>query len=248
MTETGPGPEDISHATPTEEDRIIEARASIVRAVPPHVVFDGWSDKTLRGAAEDAGVDHGLARLAFPRGGVDLALAFHYECDRHLAERLDKEDLLGLRFRDKVAHAIALRLEMIQHEREAVRRAASMFALPNYAADGARAIWHTSDTIWTALGDESRDYSWYTKRATLAGVYSSALLYWLGDETPAMEATRAFIRRRIDNVMQFEDLKARVRKNSLASALMRGPARLLDRIQPPKDVVSDLPGSLRRRV
>ena len=113
-------------------------------------------------------------------------------------------DLLGLRFRDRIAHAIMLRLELVSGDREAVRRGATLFALPHHAADGARAIWHTADTIWTALGDESRDFAWYSKRATLSAVYSSALLYWLGDDSPGASATREFVARRIDNVMQIE--------------------------------------------
>ena len=166
-----------------------------------------------------------LSRLAFPRGGVDLALAFHDDRDRALADDLAEADLAGLRFRDKVAHAVVRRLELVAAEREAVRRGVALFALPQHAADGARAIWHTADTIWNALGDSSRDFSWYSKRATLAAVYSSALLYWLGDDTPGQSATREFVGRRIDDVMRFEELKGRVRANPVAAALMKGPGR-----------------------
>lgn len=218
-----------------EPDRLETIRAAVVEAALPHVAFDGWSDRTLAYAIEDAGVDPALARLAFPRGGVDLALAYHYACDAKLAERLKGDDLLGLRMRDRIAHAVALRLEMLARDREAVRRAAALFALPMHVADGARALWHTADTIWSALGDESRDHNWYTKRATLSGVYSASLLYWLGDETPDMEATRAFIRRRIDDVMQIETLKANLRRNPIAAAMLAGPTRLLDRLRPPGD-------------
>ena len=104
------------------------------------------------------------------------------------------------------------RLELVAGDREAVRRGVALFALPHHAADGARAIWHTADTIWTALGDDSRDFNWYSKRTTLSAVYSSALLYWLGDETPGASATREFVGRRIDNVMQIEEVKARIRE------------------------------------
>lgn len=232
----------------SEPDRIAAARAAVLRAALPHVPFDGWSDRTLAHAVEDAGVDAGLARLGFPRGGVDLALAYHYGLDAELGERLRGDDMLGLRFRDRIAHAVALRLELMTGEREAVRRAASLLALPHHAADGTRAIWHTADTIWNALGDESRDYNWYTKRATLAGVYSSCLLYWLGDATPNMAATRDFVQRRIDNVMQFEDVKARLRENPLAKAVLAGPRRILDRVRAPGDTAPlDLPGTWRSR-
>lgn len=235
-----------SQAQPEEEDRIVMTRRAVLDCALPHVPFDGWSDRTLAQAVDDAGVDAGLARLAFPRGGVDLALAFHYAKDAELVTRLNAEDLMGLRFRDRVAYAIALRLELVERDREAVRRGAALFALPTHAADGARAIWHTADAIWKALGDTSTDYNWYTKRTTLSAVYSSCVLYWLGDETPNFSSTREFIQRRIDNVMTFEEVKARIAKNPVAAAMLKGPQRLLDRIKAPDDSDgSGLPGRWR---
>ena len=183
MTEDHPTVESLG-ASPGEDDHLAATRTAVIAAALPHVPFDGWTDRTLAQAVEDAGVDPGLSRLAFPRGGVDLALAFHRERDAALAADLASADLLGLRFRDRVAYAVMRRLELVQADREAVRRGAALFALPHHAADGARAIWHTADTIWTALGDESRDFNWYSKRATLSAVWSAALLYWLGDADP----------------------------------------------------------------
>ncbi len=237
----------MSDESRTEEDHIEATRRAVVEAALPHVAFDGWSDRALARAVEDAGVDPGLSRLAFPRGGVDLALAWHGAGDAALARDLAGADLAGLRFRDRIAYAIIRRLELVADNREAVRRGAALFALPTHSADGARAIWRTADTIWTALGDESRDYNWYTKRTTLSAVYSSSVLYWLGDESPGFTATREFIDRRIDDVMRIEDLKAMLRKNPVTSALMKGPSRILDRVKAPDDTRGyDLPGRWRR--
>lgn len=228
----------------TEEDHLAATRTAVIAAALPHVAFDGWTERTLSAAIEDSGVEPGLARLAFPRGGVDLALAFHNAKDAELAEELRTADLLGLRFRDRIAWAVMRRLELVADDREAVRRGATLFALPTHAADGARAIWHTSDTIWTALGDTARDFSWYSKRATLSAVYSSALLYWLGDDTPGFSATREFVGRRIDDVMRIESVKAKVRANPLAAALMKAPTAILERVRAPRHAPADLPGSL----
>ena len=71
--------------------------------------------------------------------------------------------------------------------------------LPHMAPEGARLIWGTADRIWTALGDTSDDVNWYTKRATLSGVYAAVVLYWLGDDSTDGQATRAFIDRRISD-------------------------------------------------
>lgn len=205
-----------------------------------HVAFDGWTEATFAAAVEDCGMDPVLARALCPRGAVDLALAYHRRGDAQMLERLKTADLTGLRFRDKIAAAVRFRLEA-SDDKEAVRRGVTLFSLPVYAADGAKAIWGTVDAIWTALGDTSEDINWYSKRATLSGVYSSTVLFWLGDDSSGHQATWDFLDRRIDNVMQFEKLKADVQKNPLLKPLLAGPSWLADQIRRPS-TPTDLPG------
>ncbi|QYK41858.1 MAG: COQ9 family protein [Paracoccaceae bacterium] len=222
------------------------ARAAILAAALPHVPFEGWSDATLRAAAADSGEPLALARALFPRGGVDLAMAWHRAGDAEMARRLAGTDLATLRFRDRIARAIRIRLELAG-DKEPVRRGATLFALPNHAADGARALWSTADAIWTALGDTERNLSWYTKRATLAGVHSSTVLYWLGDDSPGNARTWDFLDRRIEDVMRIEKAKAAFRENPLARALLAGPLKAMERFGMPKmpETPPDLPGRMR---
>ncbi|QFU09786.1 hypothetical protein PARPLA_00651 [Rhodobacteraceae bacterium THAF1] len=215
--------------------------ARILDAALMHVPFDGWSDETLRRAAEDADVPLVEARSLFPRGAVDLALAFHRQGDARMVERIAEEDMDALRYSEKVARAVWLRLDSV--DKEAVRRGTTLFALPMHAADGARALWQTADTIWTALGDSSTDGNWYSKRATLSGVYASVVLYWLGDDSLDHQDTRAFIDRRIDDVMRIEKVKSAINSNPLGRAVMAGPNWLMSKMKPPKDARAGFPGS-----
>jgi ubiquinone biosynthesis protein COQ9 len=217
---------------------------AILDAALLHVPFDGWSDAAMKAAAADCGIDLATARAVFPRGGVDLALAYHRRGDAAMAARLLAEDLGQLRFRDRIALAVRYRLEAAE-DRELVRRGTTLFALPPYAADGARAIWGTADLIWNTLGDISQDYNWYTKRATLAGVYSATVLFWLGDDTPGAQATWSFLDRRIDGVMQVERIKGALAKNPLARAAFAGPRAVLSCLKAPaRAAQADLPGYL----
>ncbi len=237
---------DAPHAIPPEPGRpdpaaapapdpVETARERLLEARPSPVAVDGWSQPALDAAAADVDVDAELARLAFPRGGVDAALAFHRRGDRLMAERFEAESHLGMGFTDKVTRCVRLRLEVVATHREAARRAASLFALPIHAADGARALWDTADAIWTTVGDTSDDANWYTKRATLAGVYSSTALYWLGDESPGYTATWDFLDRRIADVMRIEKTKADLRKNPFTRPLMTVGDRLAKVVKPPRD-------------
>ncbi len=216
-----------------------EMKAQVLDAALAHVPFDGWSDRTLQAAIADARVPTALARSLFPRGGVDLALAYHARGDAEMAARLAAMDLTALRFRNRIATAIRTRLELA--DRELVRRGTTLFALPQHAGDGARAIWGTADRIWTVLGDTSQDLGWYTKRATLSAVYGATVLYWLGDESTDRQASWDFLDRRIEQVMQFEKLKAGLRENPLGKAWAAGPGKLFETIRAPR-LRDDLPG------
>lgn len=217
----------------------IETR--LLDAALMHVAFDGWSETTFRAAVDDAGVDPVVARGLFPRGAVDLAVAYHKAGDAEMLRRIEAADLSEMRFRDRVAFAVRARIE--DADREAVRRGTTLFALPIYAPDGAKLIWGTADAIWTALGDTSEDYNWYSKRATLSAVYSSTVLFWLGDDSLGAEATWEFLGRRIEDVMRFEKVKAGVQDHPVLGKLMAGPMALLSGLKAP-GVRSDLPGSV----
>jgi ubiquinone biosynthesis protein COQ9 len=222
------------------KDRLLDAALN-------HVPFDGWSETTFRAAVTETGADLAAARAACPRGAVDLALLYHRRGDEEMRRRLRAANLLDLRFRDRIATAVRFRIEAIT-DKEAVRRGSALFSLPQYAADGAKAIWGTADAIWETLGDTSDDYNWYTKRATLSGVYGATVLYWLGDQSPESRDTWAFLDRRIEDVMRIEKVKADVRKNPVLSKLVAGPEWVLSRIKPPAKMArTDLPGMLRRR-
>lgn len=208
------------------------ARSELLAAIKPHVPFDGWSEPAFKEAVADLGLDPGLARVICPRGAVDLAVAYHREGDAAMLKRLEETDLSALKFRERIATAVRFRLEA--SDAELVRRGAAIFALPQNAATGSKLIWETCDRIWNVLGDQSRDYNWYTKRMTLSGVYSATVLYWMGDESEGHADTWAFLDRRIEGVMQFEKVKGAALKLPILPKILSG-------IRAPK-AMDDMPG------
>ncbi|MBL4812671.1 MAG: COQ9 family protein [Rhodobacteraceae bacterium] len=218
------------HATQTDVDRLLEA-------ILPHVPFEGWSKVALDAAADDLGMSAAELRAAAPGGAQALAALQHQRGDGEMTAALAARGDLGeMRYRDKVALLIWLRLEAAG-DKESVRRASSLFALPHMAPKGAQLIWGTADAIWQALGDQSDDVNWYTKRATLSAVYGAVVLFWLGDTSEDGADTRAFIDRRIENVMQIEKVKA--------NPVLKPLSKLFAGIHAPRGqgtFVDDLPG------
>lgn len=202
-------------------------RAELLEAIVPHVPFDGWSDPAFAAAVSDLNVDPTLARVVCPRGALDLAAEYHRAADRRLAELLKESDFKDMRFRDKVATAVKLRIGMV--DVELVRRASAAFALPQNMALGGRLVWETADVIWRGLGDTSEDFNWYSKRLTLSGVFSATVLFWIGDECPDHAETWDFLNHRIEDVLQFEKIKGSVMRLPGVAALLgaiRAPAPL----------------------
>lgn len=180
--------------------------AALIDAALVHVPFEGMNDRALVAGARDIGLAPGIARVLVPGGGGGLAAAYHRRGDRALRDWLAAHPPQG-RFRDRVAAAVRRRLEL--SDPELVRAGAAVLALPGNAALGARLLAETADAIWSGLGDTSDDVAWWTKRASLAGVYGATALYWLGDRSEGHADTWAFLDRRIGEVMGFETLKAR---------------------------------------
>ncbi|MEO9648650.1 MAG: COQ9 family protein [Roseobacter sp.] len=219
------------------------AKNDLLQAALMHVAFDGWTEATFNAAIRDADIAPSVARAVYPRGAIDMAIAFHKAGDQQMLTRLKEADLSDLKFREKITAAVRIRLQIVE-DKEAVRRGTTLFALPFYAPDGAKLIWGTCDHIWNTLGDTSDDVNWYTKRTTLAGVYSATVLYWLGDDSPDHEATWAFLERRIADVMRIEEFKAKARKSPTFGRLMAGPNWLMSHVRAPARMPKmDLPGS-----
>ena len=75
-----------------------------------------------------------------------------------------------------------------------------------------------------AAGDSATDFSFYTKRATLAGIYGATLLYWLEDRSPGFAETRVFLDRRLVDAARIGAARRRI---DAAIDRLPNPFRLL---------------------
>jgi ubiquinone biosynthesis protein COQ9 len=198
-------------------DRLADAAAS-------EASFDGWTRTALASAARGLDLPAGEGERLFPGGPLDVLTYLSRRSDLRMVEDMEKEGVVALKIRDRIKAAVRIRLERHSGQRESARRALSLLSLPFNALLALKLLYGTVDAMWYAAGDTSTDFNFYTKRATLAGVYSSTLLYWLNDRSPGAEATWAFLDRRIDDVMRIEKLKGQVRSWTNPKRAAGGPA------------------------
>jgi ubiquinone biosynthesis protein COQ9 len=178
-------------------------------------VFEGWTDSMLEHATKQAGFyDVLTAKRVFPEGVADVLEHYRMQIDEESKRicELERDAIAVMRMRDKIAYFVMLRLRLQEPHKEALKRAFAHAAIPTHTLEALTRLWHTADSIWKLAGDSSVDFNYYTKRITLSKVYLSTLLCWFNDTSEHYADTDAFLHRRIDNVMQFEKLKAKVKK------------------------------------
>lgn len=184
-------------------------RDSAITAMLAHVPFDGWGRRALAVGLAELGMPADEADLLFPGGAAEMVEAFCDLADRQMEADAAAVDLTDMSLPQRVRAVIALRLARQRPHKEAVRRAISVLALPMHARLAASCAARTVDAIWHAAGDRSADFSWYTKRATLAAVYGATVLFWLRDSSEDGVATLAFLDRRLGGVGRVHRFRGR---------------------------------------
>ena len=193
-----------------------KAAEEIIEHALPLVPFEGWTTATLGKAALEAGYKKTDAIRVFPSGAIEAVDEYARIIDRKMLAELKNYNLETMKIRARITAAVRLRLEMQTPNREAVRKVVAMHNSPFYAHRGLRALYETVDNIWYAIGDTSTDFNFYTKRFSLAAVYSATLLFWLNDHSMGFEATWDFLNHRIENIMKIEAAKKQVKTWFLA--------------------------------
>lgn len=210
----------------------IKVKDDILLATLPNVLFDGWTDKAIEEGAVEAGFEPSMAVRAFPYGVSDVLAHFADFINRKMSERLAEIDMSALHLGKRLEEAMRIRLDIEAPYKEAVRKAMSYYAVPKNAPQGVQVVWKAVDEMWWSCGDESVDFNYYTKRASLAAVYSATMVYWLNDESENSEETIDFYKRRLIDVInavktrkeifgKVEDFFCKITGHSSASSLMK---------------------------
>lgn len=197
-------------------------RRAILEELLTEAAFEGFTLQTLELAAKRAGLSGDEIRAGevmrlFPAAIGDAIAFWSEEEDRKMAEAFEALNPKPHGVTKKIVWLIRQRIEGLDWNREAARRAVATLALPHHGARGPKLLWATADAMWRAVGDTSTDANWYTKRASLSAIYATTLSRWFADASDAAAeepyaATWAFLDDRIDNLMSFEKFKGRVQK------------------------------------
>ena len=192
-----------------------QVKFDLIRAMLDHVPFDGWSVEALEQGAVDIGFEQKktidtrmeIYRNLFKNGSIDFIDIFSEMIDLEVKNNYKKLASKPQRVPEKVKTIILIRLSLCQKYKEAIRSSIPITALPKNTKISISLLYRTCNSIWRIIGDKSTDFSFYTKRVSLAAVYSSTLLFWLNDTSRNQEDTSLFLDRRLNDISKIPKLK-----------------------------------------
>lgn len=184
-----------------------EIATGLAPLIAANAAFDGWGAAARDAAADAGGVDRDVALLACS-GPVEMIAAWFGSIDQAMVERVPAGAAATMKIRARITALVEARLAIVEPNREALRRAFAILALPQNLSTGAKLGWGAADAIWRAAGDTATDYNHYSKRLTLGTIYAATMTVFLDDESEGWVDTRAFLARRIEGIMRFEKTKA----------------------------------------
>ena len=190
-----------------EDLTLDEIRVTLADGIAANAAFDGWTAAARDMAADARDIDRDVAALALP-DAMTMIDAWFARIDAAMTQALPIEALATMKIRARIQRSVEARMEAMAPDREALRRALAVLAMPQHVAAAAKLGWRTVDLIWHRAGDTATDYNHYTKRGILLGVYAATVTVFLDDESEGFADTRAFLARRIEGIMRFEKAKA----------------------------------------
>ncbi len=188
-----------------KQDWAETAEARILSAAVLLAPTTGFTDRTVRLAARQAGLSEADAALLLPNGASDLAALLWRRQDRAAFQVLADLEPRGMKIRDRIQRGVEARVEAAAADAGATRRLMGFLALPHHMGLGGRLMWDSAYAIWRWAGDTATDENHYSKRMILSGVLGPAIALRLSS---GRDAADAYVFRRIANVMAFEKWKA----------------------------------------
>lgn len=194
-----------------------------------NVVFEGWTWKAISSSASFLDIEKDELKEMFPNGPSDLVREFVSSLDSQMLARINKLKLEGMPIRMRIYTAVKIRIELYENYREQIRGLLSYLSFPGNITFGTGLTFNTVSKIWYAVGDESTDFSYYTKRGLLTAIYSATLLYWLSDDSKESEETWFFLERRIEDVMKIPKIKAGFKDGVILKKILTMPLRIISK-------------------
>ncbi len=197
------------------EDNLKKFKNKLLLSMLNHIPFDRWSWQALYRSAEDLKLfkkdltiqDKERLRAVFDHDLVQPIELLNDLLDQSMKSKYSKQKKEPNKIPEKIKALILFRLQECKNFKESIRLSLTQMSLPYNSKRSIKMLYKTCDDIWRIAGDTSTDFSFYTKRFILSGVYTSTLMFWINDESNDLKETENFLERRLYDVSKIGKVK-----------------------------------------
>ncbi len=161
----------------------------------------GWSRDTLLKSAKKLKISTPTLANLFPSFEYDV-LKFLISQNNILVEKqFNSFNSSRLKVRDKIKTILELKFETNLYLKKALPEMLKFLLRPGNLLMSIKMLHQNSDFIWNLAGDQSNDFSYYSKRGLLSMIYLATLIYWLNDRSEKNIGTKNFISKSVDGIV-----------------------------------------------
>ena len=156
-------------------------KLSILQDAKKIVVKDGWSKNLLKKLLSNKVKSSDLTYY-FPNGYIDIIELSLTELNKSLETKIKKINIINFPTSKRMKKILLVRLEILNNEKIFFKKTFNHLVLPQNSKIMKKNLYNSVDNMWYLAGDNSTDFSFYTKRLTLAAIYTNALFIFFNKD------------------------------------------------------------------
>ena len=165
----------------TENKFYYKKKLSILEDAKKHIIRDGWSKNIFNKISKNKLKKTDLIFL-FPNGYMDLLILALNEINTNLENKIKKINIINFPLSKRIKKILLFRLEILNKDKIFYKKTFNHLLLPQHSKTMKKNLYSSVDYMWYLAGDNSTDFSFYTKRLTLAGIYTNALFVFFNKD------------------------------------------------------------------
>ncbi len=196
----------------TDNTADYKKKLTILEDAKKYVVMDGWSKNIIKKLLNNKIRSKDLTYL-FPNGYKDLINFSLSELNKNLENKINKINIINFPISKRMKKILQTRLEILNKEKIFYKKTFNHLVLPQNNKIMKKNLYFSVDSMWYLAGDNSTDFSFYTKRLTLAAIYTNSLFILFNKDIDAAFSNIDKNLKRISKIPKFKEKFSFIKDN-----------------------------------
>ena len=149
-------------------------KVEILEYAKVYVRKEGWSSDILDKIVNNKFNSADLAYY-FPKGYENLIEFSLQQINSSLEKLIQKKNIISFPLSKRIEKILFSRIKILNDDKIFYKKTFNHLLLPHNSKLMKKNLYNSIDQMWYLAGDNSTDFSFYTKRMTLAAIYINAL-------------------------------------------------------------------------